>query len=68
MDFNHDMKKEDVTSVRNVTAYFKRAVTVDDIVFMYSRAHADARARGLLVEQRVPRTISAQVTRVPYAR
>jgi hypothetical protein len=69
MDFSHDITREEVSSgPRRVTAYFKRAVTVDDLVFMQSKAYADARARKLPYQASTSRQTESQITRVPYAR
>jgi hypothetical protein len=70
MDYPHETVVETATlpSGRQITALFKPSLTVDDLVFLQSRAYASARAAQQPLDTGSPRRVEAQITRVPYAR
>lgn len=69
MDFPHIARREDITLPdRKVEVLLKTQLTADDMIFFSARQYAERRKSGDNRTFDVPRTLEAQITRVPYGR
>lgn len=69
MDFPHIARREDITLPdRRVEVLLKTQLTADDLIFFSARQYAERRKSNDLRTLDVPRTLEAQITRVPHGR